>query len=84
MEGLLLLRPTPSSFKIHKPHNHIPPVRPIVSGSGSMLENTSRFEDFHLNEFADKHKSYIQDTPDFITQLEQFNDKVKLPERHFL
>ena len=72
------------NFQIHKPHNHIPPVRPNVSGSGSILENPSKFVDFHLKEHADKHKSYIQDTPDFIRQIEQLNDKGKLPENALL
>ena len=32
------------NFKIHKPHNHIPPVRPIVNGSGSNFENPVIFK----------------------------------------
>ena len=71
-------------FKIHKPHDHIPPVRPIVSGSGSILENPNKFVDFHLKELANKHKSYIQDTPDFIRHIEDLNEKGKLPENALL
>ena len=71
-------------FKIHKPHDHIPPVRPIVSGSGSIVENPSKFVDFHLNDLANKHKSYIQVTPDFIRQVEKLNAKGKLPESAML
>ena len=33
--------------KIHKDYDHIPPFRPIVSGSGSLTENISKFVDFH-------------------------------------
>ena len=72
------------NFKIHKPHNHIPPVRPIVSGSGSLVENPSKFVDFHLKDLANKHKSYIQVTPDFIRQVEKLNAKGKLPESAML
>ena len=72
------------NFKLHKPHDHIPPVRPIVSGSGSILENPSKFVDFHLKELANKHKSYIQDTPDFIRHIEDLNNKGKLPENALL
>ena len=59
-------------------------MRPIVSGSGSILENPSKFVDIHLKEHADKHKSYIQGTPDFIRQEEKLNDKGKLPENELL
>ena len=59
---------------------HIPRVRPIVSGSGSIVENLSKFVDFYLKDLANKHKSYIQDTPDFIRQVEKLNAKEKLPE----
>ena len=67
------------NFKVHKPHTHIPPVRPIISGSGSILENPSKFVDFHLKHIATKHKSYIQDTPDFIRKVEEINNKGELP-----
>ena len=33
------------NFKVHKEHEHMkaPPVRPIISGSGSALENVGKF-----------------------------------------
>ena len=39
------------NFKIHQPHeeNTAPPVRPIVSGSGSITENIGKFVQHHLN-----------------------------------
>ena len=35
------------NFKVHKEYTHIPPVRPIISGSGSILENPSKFVDYY-------------------------------------
>ena len=67
------------NFKIHKPHNHIPPVRAIISGSGSFLENPSKFVDFHIKDLANKHASYLQDTPDFIRKLEEVNKSGNIP-----
>ena len=72
------------NFKIHKEHEHIPPVRAIISGSGSILENPSKFVDFHLKDLADKHESYIQDTPDFIRKVEELNKKTSLPQNALL
>ena len=38
-----------SNFKVHKPHTEgeAPPVRPIVSGCGSMFENVGIFVEHH-------------------------------------
>ena len=44
----------------------------------------SKFVDFHLKDLANKHKSYIQDTPDFLRQIEKLNAKGKLPESAML
>ena len=35
------------SFKVHKPHENIPPERAIISGSRSITENISIFVDHH-------------------------------------
>ena len=71
-------------FKIHKQHEHIPPVRPIVSGSGSILEDLSKFVDYHIKNIATKHSSYLQDTPDFIRKVEEINKQGKIPENAVL
>ena len=31
------------NFKVNKEHEHIPPPRPIISGSGSITENVGIF-----------------------------------------
>ena len=36
------------NFKVHKNCNHIPPVRPINSGSGSITENITLFVNHHI------------------------------------
>ena len=61
--------------KIHKPkskwtHNgKIPPGRPIVSDCGSESYEVSKYIDHFLKPLANKHPSYIKNTPDFLTQL---------------
>ena len=62
------------NFKVHKEHEpgSAPPVRPIISGTGSVMENVGKFVAKHTNSAANKHSSYIQDTPDFLRNLELF------------
>ena len=71
---------------MHKEHEHgkAPPVRPICSGCGSVLENPSAFVQHHIKNVANKHSTYIQDTPDFLRQIEMLNEKQDLPENSFL
>ena len=63
------------TFKVHK--NHIPgrppPVRPIVSCSGSITENIGSYVEHHLKDLANKHNSYLKDTPDFLRVIENIN-----------
>ena len=68
------------TFKVHKKHDEgkAPPERPIVSGSNSITENASLFVEHHIKEIATKHKSYLQDTPDFLRHI-QFLNKETLP-----
>jgi len=58
--------------KVHKKvkKGEIPPFRPIVSGSGSLTENISKFVDFHGKPLLSALPSYIEDTPDFLRLLE--------------
>ena len=74
------------NFKVHKPHeqNKAPPVRPIISGSGSLTENPSLFIEHHLKDIAKTHKTFIQDTPDFLRNIESINDSGPLPENALL
>ena len=68
------------NFKVHKPHepNTAPPVRPIVSGSGSTTENIAAFVEYHIKDDAKKHKSFLEDTPDFLRHIEQLNNELMI------
>ena len=74
------------NFKVHKDHDHgeLPPVRPIVSVSGGILENPSAFVDHHIKELGTKHNTYLQDTPDFLRKIEEINENGPLPDNAIL
>ena len=69
------------NFKVHKPHipGTPPPVRPIISGSGSITEGIGQFVDHHIKEVATKHPSFLQDTPHFLRAIESLRRGDKLP-----
>ena len=73
-------------FKVHKPHEtgKAPPERPIISGSGSVTENISLFVEHHIKHLANAHPSYLQDTPDFLRQIEDLNSEGPLPSNAIL
>ena len=74
------------NFKVHKETNHdnIPPVRPIISGSGSITENISLYVEHYIKESSVKHPSYLQDTPHFLRVLHKLNSGPKLSEKSML
>ena len=85
-EELKAMDPTnknPSKFycniKIHKTHDQIPPVRPIISGSGSITENIGVYVEHHINEIFTTHPSYLQDTPHSLRIVHKINSGTKLP-----
>ena len=67
------------NFKVHKPHNHIPPPRPIISGSGSITENIGKYVEHHITSVSSKHKSFLEDTPDLLRMIQKLNKGPKLP-----
>ena len=73
-------------FKVHKEHEPMtaPPPRPIVSGSGSATENIAEFVEYHINDISKEHKSYIQDTPDFLRYIEKINQGPRLEDDQIL
>ena len=75
-----------ATFKLHKPHkeNSAPPLRPIVSGSGSITENLGIYVDHHIKEISTNYQSYIQDTPDFLRKIDKLNKGPKLQESAML
>lgn len=66
------------NLKVHKPHDHIPPPRPIISGSESITENIGTFVEHHIHSEATKHKSFLQDTPHFLRIIDRINKGEKL------
>jgi hypothetical protein len=73
-------------FKVHKEHEPgtIPPGRPIVSGNGSITENISRFVDFHAKKVIHQIPAFIEDTPDFLRTLKDFNDSGNIEDTDIL
>ena len=69
------------NLKVHKQSEHkkIPPVRPIISGSGSLTENISLYVEHFIKDVATKHPSYLQDTPHLLRVLHKLNKGKKLP-----
>ena len=54
--------------KIHKRLQNVPGQR-VISNSGYCTENISAFLEFHLKPLAQKVKSYIKDTNDFLRKI---------------
>ena len=54
--------------KIHKRLQNVP-GQPAISNSGYYTENISAFLEFHLKPLAQKVKSYIKDTNDFLRKI---------------
>ena len=73
-------------FKVHKDYKHgeAPPVRAIVSCSGTFSENIATYVDHHLKDLGNLHNSYLQDTPNFLRQLQYLNQTETLPDNAML
>ena len=46
------------NLKVHKPHDHIPPPRPLTRGSESITENIVTFVEYHIHNEASKHNLF--------------------------
>ena len=55
-------------YQIHKRLQNVP-ERPVISNSGYYTENISASLEFHLKPLAQKVKSYIKDTNDFLRKI---------------
>ena len=75
-----------ATFKLYKPHleKSAPPIRPIVSGSGSITENLGVYVDHQIKDIAKRHASYIQDTPDFLRKIYKINQGPRLQDNVIL
>ena len=65
----------PKVHKQVKEGEKLPPLRPVISNSGSTTEQLSRFIDEHAKEEVRKMDSYVQDTPDLLRQFQNENNK---------
>ena len=65
--------------KTHKPleswtiPKKMPPGRPIVSDCNSISKNIAGLIDYHLKSYATQHPSYIKNTYDFITKIQNLS-----------
>lgn len=75
-----------SIYKVHKevPEGLIPPLRPIISNCGSITENIGVFVQHHIKQFSKLHPSFLEDSPDFLRTIEDFNRTVTLEEGDLL
>ena len=52
----------------------MPPLRPIISGSGSITEAISHYVQDQIKDISKRHPSYLEDTPDFLRFLKDIGD----------
>ena len=71
-------KPTPGKLydleKDHKPvepSSNLPPLREVVSGSGSNTEFLTTFADHHLKAKVMKLSSYIEDTSGLLREIDK-------------
>ena len=75
-----------ANFKVHKAHTHMkaPPVRPILSGSGSITEGIATYVEHHIKQSSKSHDTYLQDTPAFLRLISNINKGPKLSKNALL
>ena len=74
------------TYKVHKDHEpgKAPPERPIISASGSCLENIGKYVQHHINDFGSLHETFLKDTPHFLNFINEINQNQSFPENTFL
>ena len=61
------------------PGSNIPPLREVVSGSGSNTEFSSAYIDHHAKPEVQRLSSYIEDTPDVLGRIAEKKMRRPLP-----
>ena len=63
-------------FKVHKAHQEgsAPPERPVISGSGSITENPSKFCQHYMKQVSKDHASFLRDTCDFLLHIQNIEN----------
>ena len=59
--------------KIHKPFTRLPPLRPIISQSASLLSRTAKFIDHVLQPIARAYPDYLQNSSSLICTLQDLH-----------
>ncbi len=59
--------------KLHKEYTRIPPIRPIISHTDSLLSHTAAFIDHALQPLAQCYPDYLHNTTALIRQLEHLH-----------
>lgn len=59
--------------KVHKDFENIPPVRPIISQSGTMFETTGKFLDYALQPIARSYPDYLHNSSALIGTLSKMS-----------
>ena len=60
--------------KDHKQFIKLPELRPICGINGTMTESLSRFVDYHSRDIVNNIPSRLEDSRDFLIQLELFRN----------
>ena len=70
------------TYKVHKQHlpPQTPPERPIISASGSCLENIGKYVQYHIKDIGTSHDSYLKDTPNFLNLINEANENTIFPD----
>ena len=63
-------------FKVHKQHQEgvAPPKRPVISGSGALTENPSKFCQYYMKQVSKDHWSYLLDMCDFLRHIKNIEN----------
>ena len=63
-------------FKVHKAHQEgsAPPEWPVISGSGSITENPSKFCQHYMKQVSKDHASFFRDTFDFLRHIQNIEN----------
>ena len=74
----------PKDHKAVRPETGLPPMREIVSNSGSSTEGLGKIIDFYTRPVDMGAESYLEDTPDLLRQIQGLNDAGPQDETTFL
>ena len=74
----------PKAHKEVEEGKNLPPLRLVISGCESNTENISHFLNHVTKHIPEKMDSFLQDTPDLLRKLEQYNNNNIIPDNALL